>query len=74
MKWEQIKSQFNGAWVLIDVKKFDFENYDIVDGEVLYHSLNEDEVKKKVLELKPKPQAIAIEYLGKIPEDFAAML
>ena len=73
MKWEQIKTQFDGEWVLVEVTQFDFENYEIVEGEVLYHSPDEGEIRRKVSELKPKPKAIAIEYLGEIPEDFEVM-
>ena len=74
MKWEQIKSQFDGEWVLIEVTQFDFENYEIAEGNVLYHSPDEKEVREKVSKLQPKPKALAIEYFGEIPENFAVML
>jgi hypothetical protein len=72
MKWEHIKSKFDGEWVLIEVTQFDFENYQIIEGNVLYHSPDEDEVRKKGQELKP--EGFAIEYFGEIPEDFAVLL
>ena len=72
MKWKQIKSQFDGEWVLIEVTKAKAETFEILEGEVLYHDMDEEKVRNKVQEFHPK--AFAVRYLGKIPEDFAVML
>jgi hypothetical protein len=72
MKWEQIKRQFDGEWVLIEVTKAKDETFEILEGEILYHDADEERVRNKVGELQPK--AFAVRYIGEIPEDFAVML
>ena len=74
MKWQQIRSQFDNEWVLIAVKEFD-ENYELIEGEVLYHHKDKREVYQKMAQFQNNPQApFTIEYTGKIPEDLAVML
>lgn len=74
MKWEQIKSQFDNEWVLIAVQKFD-ENYELIEGEVLYHHKDKRKVYRKMAQQKSDPQTpLTIEYTGEIPEDLAVML
>lgn len=69
-KKEMLK-KYKNEWILIECKQVD-ENFEVVEGEILYHSKDKDELYKKLLELKPKN--CAIEYTGKIPEDLAVML
>lgn len=71
MKWEDIKSAFKDQWVLIQVEKVD-ESLNVVEGEVLAHSKDKDEVHKKLLQIRPKE--FSIEYTGTIPEDLAVVL
>ncbi|MCR4292508.1 MAG: hypothetical protein NUV76_06510 [Candidatus Kuenenia sp.] len=71
MKKEDILKKHRNEWVLIECKQVD-ENFEIIEGEILYHSKDKNEVYKKLLELRPKNYAI--EYTGKIPEDLAVML
>ncbi len=74
MKWKQIKSQFDNEWVLIAVQKFD-ENYELIEGEVLYHHKDKREVYRKMAQLHGDPQTpLTIEYTGEIPKDLAVML
>ena len=72
MKWEDIRSQFDGEWVLIEVTKAKDETFEILEGEILYHNTDEESVRNKVQELQPK--AFAVRYMGETPEDFALML
>ncbi|MFH1859801.1 MAG: hypothetical protein ABH870_02115 [bacterium] len=71
MNIKEIEERYKDEWVLVTCKDVD-ENFDIIDGDVLYRSKDKDEVYKKLLELKPKN--CAIEYTGKVPEDLAVML
>lgn len=71
MKKKEILKKYRDEWVLIECKQVD-ENFEVIDGKVLYCSKDKDEVYKKLLELRPKD--CAIEYTGKIPEDLAVML
>lgn len=71
MKKEEILKKHRNEWVLIECKQVD-ENFEVIEGEILYHSKDKDDVYKKLLELRPKDYAI--EYTGKVPEDLAVML
>jgi hypothetical protein len=71
MKKEEIFKTCKDKWVLIECKQTD-ENFEVIEGKILYHSKDKDDVYKKLLELRPKDYAI--EYTGQIPEDLAVML
>ena len=71
MRLEEIKKKYQGEWVLIEYKELN-ENLVPLEGEVLAHSKNRDEIYRKQLSYKGK--GLAIDYLGKIPEDWAVML
>jgi hypothetical protein len=71
MKWEDIKKIYKDEWVLIKVDKVD-DNFNLLEGEVLASSRDENEVYKKLLEMKPRE--FMIEYTGVIPEDLAVVL
>jgi hypothetical protein len=71
MKWIDIKMSYRDQWVLIEVEKVD-ESFNIVEGEVLAHSKNKDEVYQKLLQLRPKE--FSIEYTGEVPEDLAIVM
>ncbi|MBW2058461.1 MAG: hypothetical protein JRJ26_13290 [Deltaproteobacteria bacterium] len=71
MKWEEIRNTFKDQWVLVKVDKVD-ASLNIVEGEVLAHSKDKDEVYKKLLEIRPKE--FSVEYTGMIPEDLAVVL
>ena len=71
MRWEEIKNAFKDQWVLVKVDKVD-ASLNIVEGEVLAHSKDKDEVYKKLLQIRPKE--FSIEYTGVIPEDLAVVL
>jgi hypothetical protein len=71
MKWEDIKTTFKNQWVLIEVQKVD-ERFNIIEGEVLAHSKDKDEVYQKLLQIRPKE--FSIEYTGEVPEDLAIVM
>jgi len=47
-------------------------SFNIVEGEVLAHSKDKEEVYKKLLQIRPKE--FSVEYTGVIPEDLAVVL
>ena len=71
MKKEEIFNKYGDEWVLIECRNVD-ENFELLEGEVLYHSQDKNDVYKKLLEIRPKDYFI--EYTGKVPEDLAVML
>ncbi len=71
MTIDDIKSQFESEWVLIE----DPETNDVLEilgGKVLHHSKDRDEVYRKAVSLRPKRSAVV--YTGEIPEDTAVVL
>jgi hypothetical protein len=71
MKWKDIKNKFKNQWVLIEVEKVD-ENFNPLEGEVLAHSKDKDEIYQKLLIIKPKE--FSIEFTGEVPEDLAVVM
>ncbi len=71
MKWEDIRRQYAGQWVLIEYQQLD-EQLNVVEGEVVAHSAEKEEMYKYLLQTQGKN--IAIEYAGDFPQDLAAML
>jgi hypothetical protein len=71
MTIEQIESQFESEWVLIENPRTD-EQLKILGGRVLCHSKDRDEVYRKAVSLRPKRSALV--YTGQIPEETAVVL
>ena len=71
MTIEEIESEFDSEWVLIEDPKTD-ENLKVLGGRVLHHSKDRDEVYRKAVSLRPKRSAVI--YTGGIPEDTAVVL
>lgn len=71
MRKEEIFKKYKDEWVLIECKEVN-ENFEVIEGEILYHSKDKDELYKKLLEAMPKDYTI--EYTGKVPDDLAVML
>lgn len=71
MKWEDIRQQYAGQWVLIEYQQLD-EQLNVVEGGVVAHSPEKEEMYKHLLQTQGKN--IAIEYAGNFPQDLAAML
>lgn len=73
MRIDEILKQYDREWLLIKVNEFD-ENWEAVDGEVLYHSPVSDDVLKEMLKLKGRKIDFAMLYAGEFPEDIAVLL
>ena len=61
----EIRKCYKGEWVLIEYTELDDE-LNVVEGKVVAHSKDREEIYKAQIELKGKK--LAIEYLGEIPE------
>ena len=71
MRWKDIKNKFKNQWVLIEVENVD-ESFNVLEGKVLAHSKDKDEIYQKLLKIKPKE--FSIEYTGEVPEDLAVVM
>ena len=71
MTIEEIESQFESQWVLIEEPRTD-KALKVLGGKVLFHSRDRDEVYRKAVALCPKRSAII--YTGQIPEETAVVL
>ena len=71
MTLTEIKSEFDSEWVLIGDPMTD-EALNVLEGRVLHHSKDRDEVYRKAVSLRPKRSAIV--YTGQIPEGTAVVL
>ena len=61
MQLEEIKQCYPNEWVLIEFTTLDDE-LKVVDGKVIAHSPDRDEIEKELIGLKN--EQIAIEYTG----------
>lgn len=66
-----LKRQYNNEWLLIEVEEFD-EDYKPIKGKVIAHSPVEDEILKALAACEN--ENVALEYVGKIPEDVGILL
>ena len=71
MTIEEIRSQFDSEWVLIEDPRTD-EELNVLGGKVLHHSKDRDEVYRKAVALRPKRSAVI--YTGEIPGETAVVL
>jgi len=71
MEWKDIKKNFENQWVLIEIKSVD-ESFNVLEGEVLAHSKDKDEIYQALLKIRPKE--FSIEYTGEVPEDLAVVM
>jgi hypothetical protein len=70
MMWEEIRKQYAGQWVLIEYQQLD-EQLNVIEGEVVAHSPEKEEIYLQLLQTMGKN--IAIEYAGEFPQDLAVM-
>ncbi|MDQ3813113.1 MAG: hypothetical protein M3347_04080 [Armatimonadota bacterium] len=61
MTIEEINSQFDSEWVLVDDPQTN-ESLQVLSGKVICHSKSRDEVYKKAIELRPG--RFAVLYTG----------
>ena len=66
LSYTEIKARYAPDWVLIGDPESD-ENFEILSGEVLFHSPNRDELDRRMLELRPAH--FALDFLGELPAD-----
>ena len=71
MTLEEIKHQYPDEWVLIEFTELD-EGLEVIEGEVIVHSPNKEEINKKLVELEN--EKIAIEFTGTMPHEPAYLL
>ena len=71
MTFEEIRQNYDGQWVLIAYSETD-EELKVVKGKVIAHSANKEDIYQ-ALE-KAIEQPLAIEYMGRVPEDLAFIL
>jgi hypothetical protein len=71
MTLEEMKSQFEGEWILVEEPQTN-EALEVIQGKVLYHGKDRDEVYRQAVNLRPKRSAIL--YTGEMPEDTAIVL
>ncbi|MBM4024161.1 MAG: hypothetical protein FJ280_01990 [Planctomycetes bacterium] len=71
MTIEEIRSQFDAEWVLLEDPRTD-EELNVLGGKVLHHSKDRDEVYRQAVSLRPKRSAVI--YTGEIPEETAVVL
>ena len=67
----EMESSFDSEWVLVGDPMTD-ESHNVLQGKVLHHSKDRDEVYRKGLELRPK--RVAILYLGRPPQGTAVVV
>ena len=70
MKIDELLKQYDKEWLLIKVNEWD-EEWQPVDGEVIFHSPDDTKIGQELLRLENKRMDIAILYAGKFefPED-----
>lgn len=71
MTFEEMQHRYDGEWLLIAYTEVD-EDMQILAGEVLAHSPVQEEIYKALESIPEQP--LAIEYVGKVPEDLAFIL
>ncbi|MBR8830029.1 MAG: hypothetical protein N5P05_003314 [Chroococcopsis gigantea SAG 12.99] len=71
MTFQEMQNYYDGQWLLIAYTELD-DNRQIISGEVLAHSPIQEEIYKALESLQQQP--LAIEYVGKVPEDLALIL
>jgi hypothetical protein len=68
---DEMKQQYPDEWLLIAYTEID-ENLQVIRGEVVAHSPRAEEVYHALP--YHKNRAVALEYIGEIPQDLVIML
>jgi hypothetical protein len=71
LNYDEIQNRYDGEWVLIVNPVLD-ENLEVIKGEVWAHFPTAEEVYRAMS--LAKGHTTSIEYVGKVPEDFVAIL
>ncbi|KAM3115143.1 hypothetical protein [Phormidesmis sp. 146-33] len=72
---EEMKHRYDGEWLLVACTEID-DQLNPIRGRVIAHSLNRDTIyyDEIAAHRRDGTKTLAIEYMGDIPEDWAAML
>ncbi len=62
----EIEKQFDNEWILVEDPEYD-QNNEVIQGKVLCHSKNRDDIYAKAIELRPKSSASV--YTGPVPNE-----
>jgi hypothetical protein len=71
LTFEEMQQHYPNEWLLIAYTEID-ENLKVIQGEVLAHSPHAEEVYRALPHHKDR--AVALEYIGEIPNDLVIML
>ena len=71
MTVEEMRTQFESEWVLVENPQTN-DALEVLNGKILHHSKDRDEVYRRAVALRPKRSAIV--YTGEIPEDMEIAL
>ena len=71
MTFAEIERTYDGEWVLVAYIKTD-DDLQILEGKVVVHSTNKEDIYEALESIPEQP--LAVEYMGKVPEDIALVL
>jgi hypothetical protein len=66
MRLEEIRQKFKGEFVLIAVTKTDKDNSEVLEGEVLAHSPNRDEIMTRLG--RGVDRDVTVEWCGELDD------
>lgn len=71
---EEMKHRYYGQWILVACTEIDAQ-LNPIRGEVIAHSADRDTIYDEIAARRhAQTGTLAIEYMGDIPEDWAAIL
>lgn len=73
MKIAELLKQYDKEWLLIKVREFN-EEWEPVEGEVIFHSPSGEDVTQEMLKLEGDDLKLAVLFAGEFPEDLAFLL
>lgn len=71
MTAKEMEAQFDGEWILVGDPETN-EALEVVQGTVLHHSKDRDEVYRRAVAVRPKRYAVL--FTGKMPANTAIVL
>ncbi len=70
MTIQEIRVKYPNNWIIVEYSKLG-EDLEILEGEVIAKSPSRDAIYQQLLTCKGKD--VAIEYTGKLPDDYAVV-
>jgi hypothetical protein len=71
MTAKEIENRFENEWILVGDPRTN-DKLEVLEGTVIHHSKDRDEVYRRAVELRPKRSAIL--YTGRMPANTAIVL